>query len=223
MNKTYISLNDFISLSGKSKSLVREFLRMVKDLSNSFFIKVKNKVYIDKILLEYFKLPNTYKVSVSYFIFRIINYPRMKANNERMKEEAHSNYEPYYETIYNDLSQRSWDLFGHVSYTKEITIVDCIYLFEKLHKKLKKNFGSQIIMFYTTEKDKARKGYHNHFVLKTSDIDNIWEIKYFIDSYFRRNNRGITDIRKYEGSKQGLRYIMKDIPEVNDGFELLSN
>lgn len=215
-------MNDFIFQSGKSKSLVREFLRMVKDLSNSLIIKVKNKLYIDKILLEYFKLPNNYKVSVSYFIFRIINYPKMKVTREKMKKEANSQFELYTETLYNDLSEIDWNLFGGVTYSKEVSIEDCIYFFEKLYRKLKRKFGSHICLFYTSEKDKARKSHHNHFVLKTSDIDNLWEIKYFIDSYFRRNNRGVTDIRKYDGSKPGLRYIMKDIPTINDGFEFLN-
>ena len=215
-------MNDFIVQSGKSKSLVREFLKRVKDLSNSFIIKVKNKLYIDKVLLEYFKLPNNYKVSISYFIFKIISYPKMKVNRESMKEEAHSQFVPYYETMYTDLSQIDWNLFGHVSYNREIPIVDCIFLFEKLYIRLKRKFGSNVCLFYTTEKDKERRGYHNHLVLNTSDYDTLPGIKCFIDAYFRRNNLGLTDIRIYDRKKDGLRYIMKDLHIINDGFEFLN-
>jgi hypothetical protein len=223
MNNIYISLTEFMLIVNKSETTVRRFIKEVLISCNSLIIKIKNKYYLDKVLLDYFKYPYSYRISVSYFIFKIIQYPKMKVNKEKVKEEAYAQFEPYYETLYNDLSRVDWNLFCHVSYNREIPIEDCIYFFEKLYRKLKQKFGSQIYLFYTTEKDKSRRGHHNHFLLYSSESDTLPGIKYFIDAFFRRNYLGLTDVRIYDRKKDGLRYIMKQVPQINDGFELLSN
>jgi hypothetical protein len=222
MNNNYISLTDFMLIVHKSESTIRRFIKEVLVSSNSLIIKIKNKYYMDKVLLDYFKYPYSYRISVSYFIFKIIQYPKMKVKKEKMKEEAFSQFEPYYESMYADLSRVSWNLFGHVSYHREISLVDCIYVFEKLYRKLKRKFGSQIYLFYTTEKDKSRRGHHNHFLLYAFERDTLPGIKCFIDAFFRKNYFALTDVRIYDREKDGLRYIMKDIQIINDGFELLN-
>ena len=218
MNNTYISLTEFMTIVHKSETTIRRFIKEVLINCNTLIIKVKNKYYLDKILLEYFKYPYSYRISVSYFIHSVIKKP---ARSPVTFSEYQ--FEPYYETMYNDLSNIDWNIFGSVTYSREIPIVDCIYLFERLFRRIVRKFRCHVSLFYTTEKDKLRKGYHNHFVFHATDCDALSEIKNFIDGYFRRNNLGLTDLRIYDWGKNGLRYIMKEIPQINDGFELLRN
>jgi hypothetical protein len=205
----YISLNDFILESKRSDSTIRKFIKEIGMVNSTWVRTIKNRYYLNKRLLEYFLVP--YKMSVSYFVFTYLN------KSKRSKTRSLS------ESMLDHLKNKEWNYFGHISYEKETSMMDCMYLFDKVIKRIKKMVKCDVEIFYTSERNKIRnKGYHSHFVLYTSNLDENENIKNIIESFFRRNALGLTDITKYIKELDGLKYIMKDINVIKDGYGLIS-
>lgn len=209
MDNVYISLNDFIIESKKSDSTIRKFIKEI-DLANSHWVKkIKNRYYLNKRLLEYFTIP--YKISFSYWVYAFVN----RSNKPKCQSLSQA-WEDY-------LLNKEWNYFGHVSYERETSMLDCMYLFDRLIKKIRKSIKSKVEIFYTSERNKIRrKGFHSHFVLYSSNVKDLENIKTIIDSFFRRNALGLTDIERYIRELDGVKYIMKEININKDGFGLIT-
>ncbi|MGD0755920.1 MAG: hypothetical protein ABR927_12755 [Bacteroidales bacterium] len=208
MGNMYVSLKDFRIESKISESTIRNFIKEVLRFSKDLVRIIKNKYYLSKELVKYFKYP--YKMSVSYYLFLLRN--KGKRKNEVLLSTSWKEY----------LYDIKWDLWGHINYEPDLTIIDCMFQFYKVEKILRKEFGPGVKLFFTTERNKGgRKGFHNHFVLYSSDKSLLGSIKITIDLFFRRNGLSVTDVEKYIKEKKGLRYIMKEIDIIKDGYGLI--
>jgi hypothetical protein len=208
MENLYVSIDDFIIDSLISESTLRKFIKDVLRYNTDLIRKIKNKYFLSKKLIDYFKYP--YKMSVSYYLFLL--------RNKDKKKKTVSLSTSLKEYIYNI----KWDLFGHISYEPDLSIVDCMFQFYNVEKVLSKEFGPGIKIFYTTERNKGgRRGFHNHFVLYSPDKSILGSIKIIIDIYFRKYGLSLTDIERYIGKYQGLDYIMKEVNIHKDGYDLI--
>lgn len=208
MANLYISLNDFVFESLTADSTIRKFIKEIKRYNSVLVRKIKNKYFLSKELLGYFKYP--YKISVSYFLYLLRNPGKRK--NEVLLSTSWKEY----------LYDVEWDIWGHINYEQDLSLEECMFQFYKLNKTLRKKFGSGVKLFVTTERNKGgRKGFHNHFVLCSSDKTRIGFIKSTIDSFFRRNDLAITDVTKYIPDLGGLNYILKEIEILKDGYDLI--
>lgn len=208
MENIFVSLNDFRVKSKVSESTVRIFIKEVLRFNRNLVRIVKSKYYLSKDLVGYFKYP--YRMSVSYYLFLLRN--RGKRKYQLLLSTSWKEY------IYDI----QWDIWGHINYEPDLTLEDCMFQFYKVEKILRKKFVSGIKIFFTTERNKGgRKGFHNHFVLYSPDKSLLGSIKITIDSFFRRNNLSVTDIERYIKEKKGLKYIMKEIDIIKDGYGLI--
>lgn len=209
MDNVYISLDDFIIESKRSDSTIRKFIKDIGVANTIWIKKIKNKYYLNKRLLEYYMVP--YKMSVSYFIYTHLEKSRIPRNTLLS------------ESLLDHLDKHEWHFFGHVSYERETSMMDCMYLFDKVIIRIKKLVKCDVEIFYTSEKNKIRnKGYHSHFVLYASNTKELENIRNIVEYFFRKNALGLTDIQIYIRDLDGLSYIMKDIDANKDGYGFIS-
>lgn len=209
MENIYVSINDFKVKSKISESTIRTFIKEVLRFNQDLIRIIKNKFYLSLELLDYFK--NPHRMSVSYYLFLLRN--RNKKKNKVLLSTSWKEY----------LCTTKWDMFGHVNYEHDLSLEDCMFYFYRVEKILKRKVGHGIKLFYTTEKNKGgRKGFHNHFVLYTSDKSKLGFIKNIIDSFFRKDGLSITDIGRYIMEKKGLKYILKEVDDIKDGYDLIT-
>lgn len=209
MDNVYISLNDFMIESKKSDSTIRKLIKDIGVMDPIWVRKIKNRIYLNKRLLEYYLVP--YKMSVKYFVYTHLN----KSKRTRIKSLS--------ESMLDYLQSKEWSFIGHVSYERDTSMMDCMYLFDKTIKRIKRLVKCDVEIFYTSERNKIRnKGFHSHFVLYSSNAEELENIRNIIESYFRRNALALTEIQRYIRELNGLKYIMKEINIHKDGYGLIS-
>ena len=105
--------------------------------------------------------------------------------------------------------QMQWDIFVTVSYKDEVSSISCHRKMNKLFDSIKHEYGheSNFRMLFTSEEYKVRDGYHNHFVLHSSNKKLLPELRNHISHQFRFDHVTIEGYDKY---KPGVYYICKN-------------
>lgn len=116
-----------------------------------------------------------------------------------------------------------WTWYCHVSYEIPRNELACHNIMERYFERLQNRFQQYTFrLLYASERNKADNGFHNHFVLYSSDGGNNIKVKEYTDSYFRSKGIGaLTKIERYDPELNGVNYILKDIALVTDGWDIL--
>ena len=98
-----------------------------------------------------------------------------------------------------------WDYFITIAYEESLPQMECFSIMHRLYDQIENaNPNKTTRMFFTTEPFTDRKGYHNHFILKSSlgekDIENIIN---------QTTPKGRIDIRIYDKELAATFYINK--------------
>jgi hypothetical protein len=113
-----------------------------------------------------------------------------------------------------------WTFFCTVSYKSERNQTSCFKQMHSLYNQLKAKFhGSDLRFFFTTEKFTNRQGYHNHFIIYVSDLEQRQSVEKAIKGFFPHDR---TDIKPYDRKRAGLFYASKSGLSGED-WDLLGN
>lgn len=121
-------------------------------------------------------------------------------------------------SIEQHLSLFDWNYFITIAYAETLNKKQCFDHMHKFYEEINSLSKGKINrMFFTTENFTNRKGYHNHFALKSSlDIDFIETLMHLKLPY------GRIDIKKYDPYLAGIFYIAKEGIQ-GENWDLLGN
>lgn len=190
--KNWYTLKEFAELASKDEKTIRRRRdKLLKGGSHGEWFRLGSRPhkYSYKFLSEF----------MNPAVFEVISRNRQLANTI---DCLHS-----FDTLEQHLSFMEWDYFVAISYEQVLNKKTCYSLMSELYESFEKySFGGDVRMFFTTEPFDNRKGYHNHFVLKT-EKGNDGLLKEFIA---KQCPDGIIDIKPYDKELAGIFYICKN-------------
>jgi hypothetical protein len=124
-----------------------------------------------------------------------------------------------------------WDLIGTIRPENATSISSVRGIMNGLSIALNKRYPeAKNILWYNIEKNPDASGYHVHYVLKSSFayIDNVkrWLIRYLGKYQSAKTNNILNTsihIDYFRADDKWLEYITKQIAEMPDGYDLLTN
>jgi hypothetical protein len=124
-----------------------------------------------------------------------------------------------------------WDIIGSIRPNNAKSIQSVRNLMEGLNKALLKRFPeAKIILWYNIEKNPDCSGYHAHYVLKCSfvntDTVKKWIVKYLGKYEYSQTGNTLESsihVDDFKSDGKWLEYITKQIAEMPDGYDLLTN
>lgn len=199
MINDWLECKEFMRLANVSKSTVDRLKRKIKKTEPNKLKFESGKQKLHKDLLKQF--------SPDYFVdfHDLVNYQLNLGKNINSMNSIWGFF----------LLSKEWNLFGTLNYEKETSTKSCINRFKRIFNDLKSN-NPKIESFYATEKNSNRKGYHLHFLIKTT---NSYEknIKEKIENIKFPSNKTL-ELKEYQQNKFGAGYITKIITENPDGY-----
>jgi hypothetical protein len=199
MINEWLECKEFMRIANVSKSTVDRLKREIKKCEPTKLKLESGKQKLHRDLLRRF--------STDYFIdfHDMVNY--------QLKLGKHINSMNSIWGLF--LLSKEWNLFGTINYQQETAVKTCINRFKRIIEELKSIYP-KIEGFYTTEINGNRKGYHLHFLIKTSKdeektiIDRLNKIKF-------PSNKTL-DLKPYQQSKFGAGYFTKELENNPDGY-----
>ncbi len=126
---------------------------------------------------------------------------------------------------YTYLNQFTWHLYGCVAFENELSVITVKERMNSYFNKLvSKMTGIELRMFYVTEKNPSRGGYHSHFLLKVGNESKLEEFMNVTKRHFiGKGKKKYADLRidPYYPDKGGIAYLLKEIHQLSDGYDLL--
>jgi len=124
-----------------------------------------------------------------------------------------------------------WDLIGSIRPENSKSISSARGIMNGLSIALNKKFpGAKNIIWYNVEKNPDNSGYHLHYVLKITFVDvgkvKRWLIKYLGKYQSSKSKSSINTsihLDKFRVDDKWLEYITKQIDQMPDGYDLLTN
>lgn len=202
----YLPVNEFRRRSMKSDKTVRRLIEKKKAHSSEsgvgLIVKEKGRIRLHKELLSLY-------VSDYYLWLEQNGYIRKKT-------KAINEYAEFFKTL-------KWTWFCHVSYEKPYNVLTCHSIMNRFFERLQSKFPAYTFrMLFASERNPSDNGYHNHFVIYSTDGKHDPKVKDYADSYFRRKGiAALTEIVPYVEELNGVNYILKDISLVPDGWDIL--
>lgn len=181
----------------------KEFVLMNKHIE---WFKTKEKPF-----KYYFEFIGEFNPNILELISQnkvINNRNRQLSNTIKLLPEAYDNNttERNLLTLEQYLFLFDWDYFVTIAYRESLPQEECFQLMHKLYSIFEESTANKTTrMFFSTEPFNNRKGYHNHFILKSSLA--IEEIEKIIKKV---TPEGRVDIRKYDRELAGTFYISKE-------------
>ncbi len=129
------------------------------------------------------------------------------------------------------LAMFNWDIIGTVRPRNAKTINSVRSLMDGLNNALKKRYKDHTItIWYNVEQNPDLSGYHAHFVLKTNyknnDAIQKW-LKHYLGKFETSHTENTIDssvhIDRFQVNDTWLEYITKQMDEMPDGYDLLTN
>ena len=207
MNKQdYLTIKEFRRRSMKSDKTIRRLIETKKsytsETGSSLVIKEKGRVHLHKDLLSLY-------VSEFYLWLEQDGYIRKKI-------KSINEYAEFF-------GKQEWTWFCHASYEKPHNVLTCHSIMNRFFDRLQKKFPAYTFrLLFASEKNPADNGYHNHFLLYSTDGNQDPRVKVYADSYFRSNGIGaLAKIEPYKKELNGINYILKEISMVPDGWDIL--
>lgn len=202
----YLTVKEFRHRSMKSDKTVRRLIENKKAHPSAsganLIVKEKGRLYLHKELLSLY---------VSDF------YLWLEENGLiRKKTKAINEYADFFKKL-------DWTWYCHASYEKPYNVLTCHSIMNRLFERLQRKFPAYAFrMLFASEQNSTNIGYHNHFVIYSTDGHHDSKVKEYVDSYFRAKGIGaLTKVERYDPAKNGVNYILKDIALVPDGWDIL--
>lgn len=202
MIKEWIEGKEFKRLAEISDSTLKRFKRKIKTNEPDMIKLEKGKNMYHKTLLGEF--------SCGYYtnFHDLVNYQLNLGKNINSMNSIWALF----------ILSKQWDLYGTLNYPSETSAKTCISRFKRIFESLKDKYP-QIESFYATEKNGNRKGYHIHFLIKTSSKNSKTIQNELITTKFPSDRT--LELGVYEPYKFGAGYITKLITENPDGYGLI--
>jgi hypothetical protein len=207
MNKQdYFTIKEFQRRSLKSDKTIRRLSKSKQSHTthsgSPLVMKESGRIYLHKELLGLY---------VSAF------YLWMEQNGFlRRKSREINEYAAYF-------SQQEWTWYCHASYEMPHNVLACHSIMERFFERLQSKFPQYSFrLLFASERNEADNGFHNHFVIYSSDGGKNTKMKEYSENYFRSKGIGaFTKIERYDPNLNGVNYILKDISLVPDGWDFL--
>lgn len=193
-NVKYYPLESFKKKLNTSDSTVRRMIDRVKDeRSEHLFFLFCGKYYLSLVLAE----------------------PAFK--KELNKKNIRQNYNRY-------LKKYDWQLFGAVNFNLSLDIANIRQIMERFFNELKVKLPLEsITLFFATEINSDRSGFHVHFLIDYNNAVSGKKIKSFCATYFKKRSKRIAAdllIEEFDRGKGGINYILKQINLFPDGYDI---
>lgn len=119
-------------------------------------------------------------------------------------------------TLLRWLKSERWKYKCTTSYMDEVSEESCNLKMKKLFQRLSLEYPNAVVtLFYTTEKNEGRPGFHNHFVIsiKSKTGEKLHNVRRYITTLFKSIGSEIYQIGLYKANleKDWLSYITKHI------------
>jgi hypothetical protein len=202
----YLTVKEFRRRAMKSDKTIRRLVNNKKSQSSQsgslLIVKEKGRLYLHQELLSLY-------VSDFYLWLEQNRFLRRKTN-------IINDYAKFFKKF-------DWTWFCHVSYEKPYNVLACHSIMERFFERLQRKFPQYSFrLLFASEKNVADNGFHNHFVLYSTDGKHDYKVKEYADSFFRSRGIGaLTKIERYDENLNGVNYILKDISLVPDGWDIL--
>ena len=124
-----------------------------------------------------------------------------------------------------------WDIIGSIRPNNAKSVQSVRNLMEGLNKALQKRFSeAKIILWFNIEKNPDGSGYHSHYVLKCTfaNTDSVkrWIVKYLGKYEYSKTGNPLEasiHVDDFRSDEKWLEYITKQIAQMPDGYDLLTN
>lgn len=207
MKYKYEKINDFIRRADTSRASIYRFYKKYPDL---FAETIKKNI------------PRYYPISHGKYFNResLVDEIRgLELENNSMRSIIDNLMDR--DSLQTKLWEMNWTFFGTIAYSSDLDKKVCYRLMCTMYNELESKYGDAIDLrlFFTTEPFKVRNGYHNHFVIYTSNSFYAESIAEDIREFFSYDR---VDIVGYDKYKAGLFYMTKE-GLVNEDWDILYN
>lgn len=190
---TYYEINKFSDIINKSVSQIRRIIKKIENRNCShYYIRVMGKLFLSRSI-------------------------------KNITDNTYGNLQDIRGDFFNYLNAFDWDFFGCLSFKYNLSINTVksriVTYFDSIVKRYR---GNSIKLFYACEKNNNRNGYHVHFLLLSENKDILNSINNTTQSYFDRQTTTNVDFRRFIDDNGGIEYLLKEIHENKDGYDLLT-
>jgi hypothetical protein len=207
MKYKYEKIDNFIRRARTSRASVYRFYKKYPDL---FAETIKKKI------------PRLYPVNHAKFFDRGVLVDDVRAlelENSSMRNIIDHLMDR--DSLQTKLWEMEWTFFGTIAYSSDLDKKVCYRLMNTMYNELESRYGdiTDLRLFFTTEPFDVRNGYHNHFVINTSNTMLAESIAEDITEFFKYDR---VDIVGYDKYKAGLFYMTKK-GLINEDWDILYN
>lgn len=150
--------------------------------------------------------------------YRKNKHPKPKNNSQFIDAST----QPFTVDLYDRLKDHSWDFRCGINYKRKLEIYECVEMIKKVNEDLLVKFPNAFItLFYTTEKNEGKRGYHNHLALSIKNIKTPSENQ--IRNVFCEAGTSVPWADAYDQQENWIKYICKEIHLHPDGWGIYTN
>jgi len=215
-----ISLDDDFPLNSSNHQLCPDFVIDNKTNLKYFSIEEFQKrlnVSESTVRRLISKLKNN-KTERYFLLFQGKYYVSLNARNHSINcKEMRDSYTQY-------LKKYDWKIWGSVNFSESLNLNQIRKLASNYFENLQNKFPDEsFTFFFVSEVNSSREGYHFHFLLDFTNEKTFGLVKGSSEVFFRRGRKNLsanTLIERFKSEKDGIRYILKQIKEVPDGYDV---